>query len=177
MEQQPLQEVHRDTGTGAECANVSAALRAHLLRCGPRIACSRRVCTDFSRTSRCGLLRTALGLRLRRCLFCRRLANKSFRSRTLTSPRTELNSCCSNVARSVLSTDIRDTFWVSDRSRSIITSVAAVAFVNFRLSIGGTDRACREETWATPATVRSYPSSHARGRARRSQVGSLSCFP
>ena len=42
---------------GAECANVSDALRAHVLRRGPRISCSRRVCNDFSRTSRCGLVR------------------------------------------------------------------------------------------------------------------------
>ena len=42
---------------GAECANVSAALRAHILRRGPRIGCSRRVRINFSRTSRCGLVR------------------------------------------------------------------------------------------------------------------------
>ena len=60
---------------GAECANVSDALRAHVLRRGPRIGCSRRVCNDFSRTSRCGLVTpgAAWGLRFRRCLFCRAL--------------------------------------------------------------------------------------------------------
>ena len=67
---------------GAECANVSDALRAHVLRRGPRIGCSRRVCNDFSRTSRCGLVRPGDFVFGDAC-FAELLSNKSFRSTTL----------------------------------------------------------------------------------------------
>ena len=67
---------------GAECANVSAALRAHILRRGPRIACSRRVRINFSRTSRCGLVRPGDFVCGDAC-FADLLTNKSFRSTTL----------------------------------------------------------------------------------------------
>ena len=69
---------------GAECANVSAALRAHILRRGPRIACSRRVRINFSRTSRCGLAGAAWGRFV--CgdaCFADLLTNKRFRYKTL----------------------------------------------------------------------------------------------
>ena len=69
---------------GAECANVSAALRAHILRRGPRIGCSRRVRINFSRTSGCGIVSVRPGeFVFGDACFAELLSNKSFRSTTL----------------------------------------------------------------------------------------------